>query len=37
MLTGAIVDRLAHRTHIMDMYREKSYRMEDTVEWLKNI
>ena len=23
MLTGAIVDRLAHRTHIMDMYREK--------------
>ena len=37
MLTRAIVDRLAHRTHIMDMYREKSYRMEDTVEWLKNI
>ena len=23
MLTGAIVDRLDHRTHIMDMYREK--------------
>ena len=37
MLTGAIVDRLAHRAHIMDMSREKSYRMEDTVEWSKNI
>ena len=37
MLTGAIVDRLAHRAHIMDMSREKSYRMEDTMEWSKNI
>ncbi|HFH8824405.1 TPA: hypothetical protein ACGNVE_002179 [Streptococcus agalactiae] len=37
MLTGAIVDRLAHRAHIMDMSMEKSYRMEDTVEWSKNI
>ena len=37
MLTGAIVDRLAHRAHIMDMSREKSYRMEDTIEWSKNI
>lgn len=35
MLTGAIVDRLAHRAHIMDMSRDISYRMEDTVEWSK--
>ena len=37
MLTGATVDRLAHRAHIMDMSREKSYRMEDSIEWSKNI
>ena len=37
VLTGAIVDRLAHRAHIMDMSREKSYRMEDSIEWLKNM
>lgn len=35
MLTGAIVDRLAHRAHIMDMSREISYRMEDTIKWAK--
>lgn len=35
MLTGAIVDRLAHRAHIMDMSRDISYRMEDTIEWSK--
>lgn len=35
MLTGAIVDRLAHRAHLMDMSREISYRMEDTIEWSK--
>ena len=33
MLTGAIVDRLAHRAHILDMSREISYRMEDTITW----
>lgn len=37
MLTGAIVDRLAHRAHIIDMSRDKSYRMEETEEWSKNI
>lgn len=37
MLTGAIVDRLAHRAHIMDMSRDKSYRLEDTIEWSKSI
>ncbi|MEG1502438.1 MAG: IS21-like element helper ATPase IstB [Anaerovoracaceae bacterium] len=35
MLTGAIVDRLAHRAHIMDLSRDVSHRMEDTLEWLK--
>lgn len=33
MLTGAMVDRLAHRAHIMDMSRDISYRMEDTMAW----
>ena len=37
MLTGAMVDRLAHRAHIMDMSREISYRMEDTISWTKEI
>ncbi|TYC85195.1 ATP-binding protein, partial [Acetobacterium wieringae] len=36
MLTGAIIDRLAHRAHIMDFSREISYRMEDTIAWLKS-
>lgn len=37
MLTGVMVDRLAHRAHIMDMSREISYRMEDTINWSKEI
>lgn len=37
MLTGAMVDRLAHRAHIMDMSREISYRMEDTISWSEEI
>lgn len=37
MLTGAIVDRLAHKAHILDMSRDISYRMEETEEWNKNI
>ena len=36
MLTGAIVDRLAHRAHILDMSRDISYRMEDTIAWSKS-
>ena len=36
MLTGAMVDRLAHRAHIMDMSRDISYRMEDTIAWNQN-
>ncbi len=34
MLTGAIVDRLAHKAHILDISRE-SQRLEDTINWLK--
>ncbi len=36
MLTGAIVDRLAHKAHIMDMSRETSYRYEETISWLNS-
>ena len=36
MLTGALVDRLAHRAHILDISLENSVRYEDTMAWLKN-
>jgi len=36
MLTGAIVDRLAHKAHVLDFSREKSHRFEETEEWKKN-
>lgn len=36
MLTGALVDRLAHRAHILDISLEKSVRYEDTITWLQN-
>lgn len=32
-LTGAIVDSLSHRVHILDLSREISYRMEDMILW----
>ena len=35
MLTGAIVDRLAHKTHILDISRETSHRFEETISWIK--
>lgn len=35
MLTGAIIDRLTHRAHIMDMSRKISYKMEDKIKWSK--
>ncbi len=34
MLTGALVDRLAYRAHVLNMSRELSYRYEETVSWL---
>jgi len=33
-LTGALVDRLAHKAHILDISREKGGRLEETIEWL---
>lgn len=36
MLIGAIVDRLAHKAHIMDISRETSHRYEETIAWLSN-
>jgi len=36
MLTGAIVDRLAYKAHIMDISRETSHRYEETIAWLNN-
>lgn len=34
VLTGALVDRLAHKAHVLDMSGE-SYRVRETKEWLK--
>ena len=34
ILTGAIVDRLAHKAHVLDMSGD-SYRIKETLEWLK--
>jgi DNA replication protein DnaC len=36
MITGAIVDRLAYKAHIMDISRETSHRYEETLSWLNN-
>lgn len=34
ILTGAIVDRLAHKSHVLDMSGD-SYRIKETIEWMK--
>ena len=34
VLTGAIIDRLAHKAHILDMTGD-SYRIKETLEWIK--
>lgn len=36
ILTGALVDRLTHRAHILDISLEKSVRYEDTLAWLNS-
>ena len=33
VLTGALVDRLAHKAHVLDMSGE-SYRIKETIDWL---
>ncbi len=35
VLTAAIVDRLAHKSHIIDLTGE-SFRAKETIDWLKN-
>jgi DNA replication protein DnaC len=35
-LTGALIDRLAHKAHIMDISREKGGRFEETIAWLQD-
>jgi len=34
VLTGALVDRLAHRSYVLDMSGD-SYRIKETMDWLK--
>ncbi len=36
MLTGAIVDRLAYKAHILDISRASSHRFEETISWIKS-
>jgi DNA replication protein DnaC len=35
-LTGAVIDRLAHKAHVMDISRDKGGRFEDTIAWLQS-
>lgn len=35
MLTGAMVDRLAYKAHILDISRDVSHRYEETISWKK--
>jgi len=35
-LTGALIDRLAHKAHILDISREKGGRFEETIAWLQD-
>ena len=36
VLTGAMIDRLAHRAHVLDITREHGGRFEETLAWLSN-
>ena len=33
-LTGVLIDRLAHKAHILDISRDKGGRFEETIAWL---
>jgi DNA replication protein DnaC len=35
VLSGALVDRIVHKAHILDISRDTSYRFEETIAWLK--
>jgi DNA replication protein DnaC len=34
-LTGALIDRLAHKAHVLDISRDKGGRIEETIAWLE--
>lgn len=36
ILTGAMVDRLTYKAHILDLSRSVSHRYEETIEWIKD-
>jgi DNA replication protein DnaC len=36
VLSNAMIDRLAHKAHILDISREHGGRFEETLAWLKN-
>lgn len=36
VLTGALIDRLAHKAHILDISREQGGRFEETIAWMSN-
>ena len=36
VLTGAIIDRLAHKAHVLDISREQGGRFEETIAWMTN-
>ena len=35
-LTGALIDRLAHKAHVLDISRDKGGRFEETIVWLES-
>ena len=35
-LTNALIDRLAHKAHILDISRDKGGRLEETLAWLED-
>jgi len=35
-LTSALIDRLAHKAHVLDISREKGGRFEETIAWLES-
>jgi DNA replication protein DnaC len=36
ILTGAMIDRLAHKAHVLDISRDRGGRFEETIAWLSN-
>jgi DNA replication protein DnaC len=36
VLTGAMIDRLAHKAHVLDISRDEGGRFEETLAWMSN-